>query len=100
MTTSDWLSRLDPPPPEDLTRAIRAALPDQSESPTADELLTAAEGLLEKVLRTDCEARSSAMDLLAVDALVTHALLRASEHPGAPEDFAEEAIRRLSAAWQ
>ena len=74
---------------------MRMALPDQSENPTADELLTAAERLLDKVLRTDCEARVSAMDLLAVDALVTHAFLRATDDPSAGADFPEQAMRRL-----
>lgn len=79
---------------------MRTALPDQSGNPTADELLTAAERLLDKVLRTDCEARASAMDLLAVDALVTHALLRASQESAAREDFPQEAMRRLGDAWK
>jgi hypothetical protein len=91
---------VSPPPPEELAAAIRTALPQQAENPTADELLGAAERLLDKVLRTDCEARGSAMDLLAVDALVTHALLRASEDSAVGEDFPEEAMRRLGDAWK
>jgi hypothetical protein len=100
MSGSDWLARVTPPPPEELAAAMRTALPDQPENPTADELLTAAERLLDKVLRTDCEARSSAMDLLAVDALVTHALLRATEDGNAGRDFPEQAMRRLGGAWR
>jgi hypothetical protein len=91
---------VSPPPPEELATAIRTALGDQSENPTADALLTAAERLLDKVLRTDCEARASAMDLLAVDALVTHALLQSNQEEGIREDFAQEAVRRLGGAWQ
>jgi hypothetical protein len=100
MTVRDWLARVTPAPPAELATAIRRALPDQPEDPTADELLTAAERLLDKVLRTDCEARASAMDLLAVDALVTHALLRASEDPSMREDFTQEAMRRLGSACE
>jgi hypothetical protein len=96
----DWLARVTPPPPQELAAAIRAAMPETLPDPSPDELLTAAERLLDKVLRTDCEARSSAMDLLAVDALVTHALLRASEDPDTREDFPEEAMRRLGGAWK
>jgi hypothetical protein len=91
---------VSPPPPEELATAIRTALGDQSENPTADELLTAAERLLDKVLRTDCEARASAMDLLAVDALVTHALLQATDDARIPDDFPEQAMRRLADAWK
>jgi hypothetical protein len=100
MSGSDWLARVTPPPPEELVAAIRTALPAHSEDPTAEELLTAAERLLDKVLRTDCEARSSAIDLLAVDALVTHALFRARDEPSVGENFPEQAMRRLGGAWK
>lgn len=100
MTASDWLARLDPAPPEELANAIRGAL-DQSESdPTAEDLLHAAERLLEKILRSDCETRSSAMDLLAVDALMTQALLISSRDLNAPDDFAEQAMMRVTSLWK
>jgi hypothetical protein len=102
----DWLSRSNPVPPEELAAAIRSALGDSSETPTAEEMLRAAETLLQKVLLTNCEARSSALDLLTVDALVTQALLVASGDGharnvdgNAPDDFAARAMRRLSTAW-
>ena len=100
MSDSDWLSRLDPAPPEELATAMRNALHDATENPTAEDLLAAAEHLLDKVLRTDCETRASAIDLLTVDALMTHALQIASKDPNAPDDFAEQAIRRVTSAWQ
>ena len=100
MSDSDWLSRLDPAPPEELAAAMRNALHDATENPTAEDLLAAAEHLLDKVLRTDCETRASAIDLLTVDALMTHALQIASKDPNAPDDFAEQAIRRVTSAWQ
>ena len=95
MSPSDWLSRPDHDPPEELAAAMRSALDPSTENPTADDLLGAAERLLDRVLRTDCETRASALDLLAVDALMTHALLVASEDPAAPEDFAERAMHRI-----
>jgi hypothetical protein len=100
MSPADWISELDPAPPADLATAMRRALVDPSRSPTAGELLEAAEHLLDKVLRTDCEARASAIDLLTVDALMTHALLVASKDPGASDDFAERALARIAAAWE
>jgi hypothetical protein len=100
MIDSDWLSQLDPAPPEELATAMRNALKDATENSTAEALLEAAERLLDKVLRTDCETRSSALDLLTVDALMTHALQVASNDPKAPEDFLEQALRRITCAWE
>src|SRR3954468_23877335 len=100
MTTPDWLSRIDPPPPEELVTAMRNAVNDATENPTAEELLAAAERLLDKVMRTDCETRASAIDLLTVDALMTHALLLASDDKTAPDDFAERAVTRITSAWK
>jgi hypothetical protein len=90
---------MNPPPPEELAVAIRSAVGD-SLAPTAEEMLGAAERLLKEVLQTECEARSSAIKLLTVDALVTEALLVASSDPTAPTDFADQAMRRLSGAWE
>jgi hypothetical protein len=100
MSSGDWISELEPAPPDDLAAAMRRALRDSTNDPSAEELLEAAEQLLDKVLRTDCEARASALDLLTVDALVTHALLVASKDVGASDDFAERALARITAAWQ
>jgi hypothetical protein len=97
---ADWVSALDPAPPADLAAAMRDSLHDATTDPTAEELLEAADRLLDKVLRTDCETRASALDLLTVDALVTHAFLVASKDPRAPEDLAERALARITAAWQ
>jgi hypothetical protein len=91
---------MDPPPPEELVTAMRNAVQDSSENPTADELLAAAERVLDKVLRTDCETRSSAIDLLTVDALMTEALLTASRDDKTPDDFAERAVMRITSAWK
>ena len=79
---------------------MRNALKDATENPTAEDLLEAAERLLDKVLRTDCETRASALDLLTVDALMTHSLQVASTDPKAPEDFPEQALRRITSSWQ
>ena len=86
--------RAAPTPPE-LEAAMRSALND-NQSPTAFELLEAAERLLRKVLDSNCEARSSALDLLTVDALVTKALEEAASDPAMLETFPELAMQRLS----
>jgi hypothetical protein len=100
VTTPDWLSHIDPPPPEELVTAMRNAVQDSSENPTADELLAAAERVLDKVLRTDCETRASAIDLLTVDALMTEALIVATKDDKTPDDFAERAVMRITSAWK
>ena len=74
---------------------MRSALNDNS-SPTPTELLDAAERMLDKVLRTDCEARASALDLLTVDALMTKALEIASRNVELLEEFPEQAMRRIA----
>ena len=83
-------------PPEELTSAMRNAL-NNSATPTAPEVLEAAERLLDRVLRTDCESRESALELLAVDALMTHALEIAAKNSELLEDFPEQAMRRIAA---
>jgi hypothetical protein len=100
MTNSDWLSHLDPAPPEEMASAMRNALREGTDNPTAEDLLAAAEHALDNVLRTDCETRASALDLLTVDALMTHALEIAARDPNAAEDFPEQALRRVTSAWQ
>jgi hypothetical protein len=91
----DRLSKEDPARPAELVDAMRSAVGGKQE-PTASDLLDAAERLLDKVLRSDCETRSSALDLLTVDALMTHALLWANNHPERPMNFGDEAMRRIA----
>ena len=82
--------------PEELDAAMRRALNDNL-SPTPIEVLEAAERLLERVLSGECENRSSALDLLTVDALMTQALEIAARDPKLLEDFPELAMRRIAA---
>ena len=89
------MSEEKPRPPEQLVTAMKGAL-NNNPSPTAIEALEAAEHLLDQVLRTDCETRASALDLLTVDALMTHALEIAAKDPKLIEDFPEQAMRRIA----
>ncbi len=99
MSDRDWLSKQDLTPPGELATAMRDAVDDNPE-PTASELLGAVEHLLDKVLRTDCETRASALDLLTVDALMTHALQRANDDPKLRDKFPDEAMTRIASARQ
>ena len=66
-------------------------------TPSADDLLRAAENLLDKVLATQCENRDSALDLLTVDALVTRAMEVAARDPQSLAEFPELAMKRIAA---
>jgi hypothetical protein len=74
---------------------MRTAL-DNNSTPTAPDVLEAAERLLDRVLRTDCEKRESALELLTVDALMTHALEIAAKDPKVMKDFPEQAMTRVA----
>ena len=81
--------------PEELDASMRRALGDNP-APTAVEVLEAAERLLDQVLRTECENRSSALDLLTVDALMTHAIELVARDPKLLETFPEQAMHRIA----
>ena len=89
------MSERKPLAPEELESAMASAL-NHNPAPTAPEVLEAAERLLDRVLQTDCESRASALDLLTVDALMTHALQIAAKDPKLLEEFPEEAMRRIA----
>lgn len=98
MTDSDWLSRRNPAPPEELASAIREALKARNitgDPPGPTQLLETAQSLLEKVLRSECATRESALALLTADALVTYALEVANE-AGQLGGFPEEAMKTLA----
>ena len=95
MSGEDWPSRHNPAPPPELANAMQAAV-NGNPDPAAGDLLEAAERLLDKVLRSDCETRASALDLLTVDALMTHSLLLASRNPKTHADFAKRAMTRIA----
>ena len=82
-------------PLKELESAMASAL-NHKPSPTAPEVLEAAERLLDRVLRTDCESRASALDLLAVDALMTQALQIAAKDPKLLDAFPEQAMQRIA----
>jgi hypothetical protein len=78
---------------------MRRAL-DDNPSPAAADLLEAAERLLDRVLRTDCESRAAALDLLTVDALMTQAVEIAGRDEKLADEFLEEAMRRVASRAQ
>ena len=82
-------------PPEPLTDGMRQAV-EGNLNPSADQLLAAADKLLAKVLATNCESRASALDLLTVDALLTHSMELASGDAAEIERISEQAMRVIA----
>jgi uncharacterized membrane protein len=84
VTVGDWLSARTPAPPAPLAERLRvslgARLSDGSEH-TFESALETAESLLAELIALGCAQRSRALDLLAVDALVTYAFEAAAESP-------------------
>lgn len=98
MTVRGWLSHRDVVPPrvlqervEDLVRAV----PEPQGTP-GEALLAAAELALGRLVRTAAADRASALDLLAIDALVTYALEYAAESPESLPAVSAAAMSRLS----
>src|SRR5688572_5138845 len=85
-TLASWLASRTPPPPGQLASRIEQLVAEAalgSDTPVApvERLLAAAEGTMTGLLRDGCITRVSALDLLAVDALVTYAFEAAADRP-------------------
>ncbi|MEO8879477.1 MAG: hypothetical protein ABI446_03695 [Gemmatimonadaceae bacterium] len=84
MTVGEWLLARTPEPPAPLVARLRlllgTRLSDRSSS-AYDAVLSTAESLLAELIALDCAGRDRALDLLAVDAMVTYAFEAASESP-------------------
>ncbi len=99
MTVGEWLDARTPAPPDALARRVRELLAadlarDAGEAHMACE--ATAEVLLARLLAGRESGRGTALDLLAVDALVTYAF----EHAASRADLdaeAAEAMRRIAA---
>lgn len=99
MTLLEWLDAREPAPEPALRARIRTfASPLQREEGTLpDRLLVAAERALTQLLANGTGARDFALDLLAIDALVTYAFEAATESADRIPELAHEAMARLSA---
>jgi hypothetical protein len=66
-------------------------------STSSDELLDAAREAMATLLHDGCLTRSSALDLLAVDALVTYAFESAADEPERIDASAHQALATIAA---
>ena len=99
MTLRDWLADREPVPPRILRERVEAlalAVPEPHRE-TAEQLLAAAEAALERLAQGGADDRATALDLLAVDALVTYAFEFAAQSPDAIPGLSARAMSRLSA---
>jgi hypothetical protein len=84
--------------PNALAESMHRATAGRNASLTdAQQILVAAENLLDQVLDGACESRESALDLLTVDALVTRAMEMAARDPNSLAQFPEQAMNRIAA---
>ena len=100
MTLGEWLAARTPEPPAPLSARLRESLGATREdraSSAHGTLLRAAEMLLGDLLAVDCAMRDRALDLLAVDAMVTYAFEAACEEPATLATRATSAMRDISA---
>lgn len=98
MTVRDWLADREPSPPHVLRERVESlacSVAEHADDP-ATTLLAAAELALKQL--ADCEAgdRATALNLLAVDALVTYAFEHAAGTPDAIPELSARAMSRLS----
>jgi hypothetical protein len=94
----DWLAHREPSPPRVLRERVEAlalAVPEIEGDP-AGSLLAAAEEALAQLARRPADDRAAAIDLLAVDALVTYAMEYAAQTPDDIPRLSERAMSRLS----
>ena len=64
---------------------------------TAEALLASAAGAMAALLHGGCLTRESALDLLAVDALVTYAFEAAADDPSRIDECAHRALSEIAA---
>jgi hypothetical protein len=94
----DWIRGQSPAPPAQLLARVTAMTAGAViETTPAAALISAGEAGMAAVLRGGCLTRDSALDLLAVDALVTYAFEAAADEPEALEALSTNALRRIAA---
>jgi hypothetical protein len=98
-TVADWLDAVEPAPPPALMTRLRELLAPHAHRPlqeAAESCLAAGETQLAAMLSSQATDRGSALDLLAVDALVTYAFEAAADSPAMLERLANDAMTRIA----
>ncbi|MCC6244746.1 MAG: hypothetical protein IT353_18010 [Gemmatimonadaceae bacterium] len=99
-TVGAWFAALQPAPPAALATRMTELLGPHLSRPRADVpdvCLTVGEELLDALLASGSTSRGTALDLLAVDALVTYAFQAGADDPASLESRAARAMERIAA---
>ncbi len=98
-TVGEWMARLEPAPPAALHWRLRDLVAPSAHRPVVEvpeACLEAGEALLDSLLASGSTSRATALDLLAVDALVTYAFQAAADDPARLEARAAHAMARIA----
>jgi hypothetical protein len=99
VTVGDWLSSREPALPAALADRLHASLAERMSDDAAhayDALLDRAESLLGDLIAQGCAQRDRALELLAVDALVTYAFEAAADSPDTLAERATDAMSSIA----
>lgn len=99
-TVGEWLRTVQPPSPPALARRMAELVGDDAGlgvDQVAQVLLGAGERGLAELLVAHATTRDSALDLLAVDALVTYAFQASADDPEQLDERAFAAMMRIGA---
>lgn len=99
-TVGSWVASIDPRPPAALAERLAVLLAPFAARPidlVPESCLEAGERLLDDLLGCGSTSRGTALDLLAVDALVTYAFQEAAHDPARLELRAAQAMARIAA---
>lgn len=94
-----WFAAVEPTPPAALALRLAQLLAPYAELPVAqlpESCLQAGEKLLDGLLASGSTSRATALDLLAVDALVTYAFQAAADEPSRIEARAARAMAGIA----
>ncbi len=94
-----WFAYVEPAPPAALAFRLAQLLAPYAELPVAqlpESCLQAGEQLLDGLLASGSTSRGTALDLLAVDALVTYAFQVAADEPSRIEARAARAMAGIA----
>ncbi len=98
-TVGEWLGAVQPPPPKALLGRLRELMSPHADRPASEApeaCLQVGETRLKSLLAEGATDRESALDLLAIDALVTYAFEAAVHDPTRLEALADDAMARIA----
>ena len=98
-TVGGWIASVEPRPPAALAARLEGLLQPFADEPAdrvPEACLEAGERLLDELLVSGSTSRGTALDLLAVDALVTYAFQAAADDPERLEARASRAMARIA----